>query len=163
QGPAGRPPREGGGPPLDVTPGVRPTESPDDEPLSEEGLDLSPRSPAPVARPRRRRRWAPIAVLVAVLAVGAFVVTKFLGHALDSYCNADGVGVKAQGSGDRSLRVQGTVEKGSVVHTPTETRFTIAFNGHTIPVLYDGDPGGKFQECIPVVVRGRMQAGVFQG
>jgi cytochrome c-type biogenesis protein CcmE len=136
---------------------------PEVEQLPEEGLDLSPRTPAPAVRPRRRRRWAPIAVLVVVLAAGAFILTKFLGNALDYYCNADEVGVKSQCSGDKSLRVQGTVEKGSIVQTPTETRFVIAFNGAAIPVVYDGDPGGKFDECIPVVVRGRLQEGVFQG
>ena len=39
-----------------------------------------------------------------------------------------------------------------------------AFNGTTREVVYDGDPGGAFQECIPVVVHGIMQDdGVFNG
>jgi cytochrome c-type biogenesis protein CcmE len=41
--------------------------------------------------------------------------------------------------------------------------FTISFNGKTLPVRYQGQPGGLFQECIPVVVRGRLVDGVFQG
>jgi cytochrome c-type biogenesis protein CcmE len=36
------------------------------------------------------------------------------------------------------------------------TTFTIAFNGVEMPVRYDGDPGGIFQECVPVVVHGRI-------
>ena len=127
------------------------------------GLDLTPRTerPAPVAR--HKRRWGAIAVLVAVVAAGAFVMTKFLGNSLDYYCNVDEVGVKASCSGDRSLRVQGTVAKGSLNKLDTQTRFVIAFHGRNIAVVYEGDPGGKFQECIPVVVRGRMQAGTFMG
>ena len=34
-----------------------------------------------------------------------------------------------------------------------------------MPVRYQGDPGGLFQECIPVVVprQGRLPTGVFEG
>jgi len=28
-------------------------------------------------------------------------------------------------------------------------------------VRYEGDPGGVFQECIPVVAHGRLQGGLF--
>jgi cytochrome c-type biogenesis protein CcmE len=30
-----------------------------------------------------------------------------------------------------------------------------------LPVTYLGDPGGIFQECIPVVAHGRLTNGVF--
>ena len=33
----------------------------------------------------------------------------------------------------------------------------LEFNGVSVPVRYDGDPGGIFQECIPVVVHGRLE------
>ena len=137
-----------------------------DDPLDnpDAGLDLSPRAPTPTSARKRQRRWGPIVVLALVFVAGGIVVTQFLGKALDYYCNADEVGVKASCSGDRSLRVQGTVEKGSVVENGTTTSFVIAFNGATIPVLYDGErPKGKFDECVPVVVRGRMQGGTLQG
>jgi cytochrome c-type biogenesis protein CcmE len=135
---------------------------PDDGPLAEDGLDLTPRQPAPRAR-KQRRRWGPIIALVLAIAAGAVFVTQFLSNALDYYCNADEVGVKKECSGNRSMRVQGTVEKGSLLKQGTETHFIIAFNGKAVPVVYDGDPGGKFEECIPVVVRGRIQGGVLQG
>jgi len=127
------------------------------------GLDLSPRPVPQRARKRVSRRWGPILVLVLVIAAGGVVISQFLGNSLDYYCNVDEVGVKESCSGDRSLRVQGTVERGSLVRRDTETEFIIAFNGKTLPVLYDGDPGGKFEECIPVVVRGRMSSGTFLG
>lgn len=127
------------------------------------GLNLAPRSEVDTARKRRGLRWGPIVVLALVLVAGGVVITQFLGNSLDYYCNVDEVGVKATCSGDRTLRVQGTVEKGSLVKEDTQTRFIIAFNGKTLPVVYDGDPGGMFQECIPVVVRGRVEANEFLG
>ena len=127
------------------------------------GLNLSPRSEVMPAKRRSRRRWGPIVVLVLVVAAGGVVITQFLGKSLDYYCNVDEVGAKSTCTGERSLRVQGTVEKGSLVKNDTQTKFIIAFNGKTLPVVYDGDPGGKFQECIPVVVRGRMSGDTFLG
>ena len=127
------------------------------------GLDLSPRTTATPASSKRRRRWGAAVVLVLVVAAGGVLITQFLGNSLDYYCNVDEVGVKADCSGDRSLRVQGTVERGSLERLDTRTRFLIGFNGKELAVLYDGDPGGKFQECIPVVVRGRLDNGTLLG
>mgnify|MGYP006269843847 CR=1 FL=1 len=127
------------------------------------GLDLRPRATASPAPGRRRRRWGAAAVLVLVVAAGAVLITQFLGNSLDYYCNVDEVGVKADCSGDRSLRVQGTVERGSLERLDTQTKFLIGFNGKELAVLYDGDPGGKFQECIPVVVRGRLDGNTLLG
>ena len=41
--------------------------------------------------------------------------------------------------------------------------FTISFNGVTMPVVYDGEPGGIFKECIPVVVHGVIENGELLG
>ena len=100
---------------------------PDDATLAEDGLDLSPRTSVATGPRRRQRRWGPIVMLALVLVAGGVVITQFLGNALDYYCNADEVGVKKDCSGDRSLRVQGTVERGTLVKSATETRFVIAF------------------------------------
>jgi len=127
------------------------------------GLNLAPRDRVESAKRGSRRRWGPILVLVLVIAAGGVVITQFLGKSLDYYCNVDEVGVKSSCTGDRSLRVQGTVEKGSLTKEDTQTKFVISFHGKTLAVVYDGDPGGKFQECIPVVVRGRLSEGTFLG
>lgn len=127
------------------------------------GLDLRPRATALQKSRSRNRRWGAVAVLVLVVAAGGVLISQFLGSSLDYYCNVDEVGVKADCSGDRSLRVQGTVEKGSLQRLDTQTRFLIGFNGKELSVVYDGDPGGKFQECIPVVVRGRLDNGTLLG
>jgi len=114
--------------------------------------------------PPRRRNWGAIALLVVVLIVGGIVVTKFLTSAIDFYCNVDEVGHKSGCETGRRLRIQGTVEEGTVEKVGAVTDFVIAFNGVTMPVRYQGDPGGLFQECIPVVVHGKVDgAGVFEG
>jgi cytochrome c-type biogenesis protein CcmE len=132
-------------------------------------MDLSPRqTTATITPPTRRRNWRAIAVLIVVLVAGGVVVTKFLTSAIDFYCNVDEVGHKPGCEVGRRLRIQGTVEEGTLVKKGAVTDFTIAFGGVEIPVQYEGDPGGLFQECIPVVVHGTLSApvadkGVFHG
>lgn len=120
-------------------------------------MDLSPRD-VPTASPVRQRgkRWPAIVVLVLVLVGGGVIVTKFLGNAIDYYCNVDEIGTKSGCEAGRRLRVQGNVEEGSVARDGVVATFLIAFNGVEMPVRYDGDPGGIFQECVPVVVHGRV-------
>lgn len=129
-------------------------------------MDLSPRSTAtlePVA-PSRRRNWKAFVLLAVVLIAGGIVVTKFLTSAIDFYCNVDEVGRKSGCEAGRRLRIQGTVQEGTVEKSGSVTNFDIAFNGTTMSVHYQGDPGGLFQECIPVVVHGFVdQSGVFEG
>jgi cytochrome c-type biogenesis protein CcmE len=112
---------------------------------------------------RKRRNWAAIGVLVAVIAAGGLIVTKFLGSAIDYYCNADEIGVRDGCEAGRRLRVQGTVADGTVETTGGITTFTIVFGDAAIPVRYEGEPGGIFAECEPVVVHGRLVDGVFEG
>ena len=129
-------------------------------------MDLSPRTTTTTATlpPPRRRNWGAVALLVVVLIAGGLVVTKFLTSAIDFYCNVDEVGHKSGCEAGRRLRIQGTVEEGTVKKDGAVTDFVIAFNGVTIPVHYEGDPGGLFQECIPVVVHGTLDSdGVFEG
>ncbi len=129
-------------------------------------MDLSPRvdqaAPAP---PRRRgKRWPAILVLALVIGGGVVIVTQFLSNAIDYYCNVDEVGTKDGCEAGRRLRIQGNVVEGSVAQDGDATLFDIEFNGVTMPVRYDaGDPGGIFQECVPVVVHGRLEDGTFVG
>jgi cytochrome c-type biogenesis protein CcmE len=82
---------------------------------------------------------------------------------VDYYCNVDEIGQKDGCDDGRRLRVQGIVDAGSVADDGTTTVFDVSFNGETIPVRYDGDPGGIFKECIPVVVHGVLKDGTFLG
>lgn len=124
-------------------------------------MDLSPREVAEETARRRRRRWAPIAIVVLAVVAGGFVVTQFLTNAIDYYCNVDEIGQREGCEEDRRLRVQGVVVENSLRKENGSTTFELSFNEEVVPVTYLGDPGGIFQECIPVVAHGRMMNGVF--
>ena len=128
-------------------------------------MDLTPRGPADPAAsaPRPKRKWFPMVVLALVLVAGGVIVTQFLTSAVDYYCNVDEVGVRDGCNTERRIRLQGTVDEGSLGKEGNTTVFTISFNGETIPVHYDGAPGGIFKECIPVVVHGVIEDGTLQG
>ena len=98
-----------------------------------------------------------------VLVAGGVIVTQFLRSAVDYFCNADEIGVRSGCDADRRLRVQGTVDAGSLSEVNGDTAFTITFNDVTVPVRYDGQPGGIFKECLPVIVHGRLEGGTFMG
>lgn len=128
-------------------------------------LDLSPRPPAARPRATTRKRWLPMLVLALVVASGGVILVKFLGSAVDYYCNVDEIGHRSGCEAGRRLRIQGTVDEGSVDIAGGSTSFVVSFRGESLPVTYSGEPGGIFAECEPVVVHGRLDeaTGVFQG
>lgn len=134
----------------------------DDIGTSPDSLDLSPR-PSSSRTHSRRRPWLAIAVLGSVIVAGGVVLTQFLTSAIDYYCNVDEIDVKPGCEAGRRLRIQGVVDEGSLRDEGTVTAFTVSFAGATLPVQYEGDPGGIFKECIPVVVHGILNDGIFQG
>lgn len=129
--------------------------------------DLSPRRTTDVAAvsgaPKRRKGWGAGLVLALVLGAGGFLLYQGLSSATVYFCNADEVGHKAGCGGSGRFRLQGMVDNGSVVNDDATVRFTVTYNGATIPVTYQGQPGGIFREGIPVVVEGRMAANGFAG
>ena len=126
-------------------------------------MDLSPRETNVAPAPRvRKRQWRYALLLSLVVVAGVVVVSQFLTSAIDYYCNVDEIGVKEGCDPDRRIRVQGTVEEGSVREVLGATMFTLEFNGETLAVAYEGDPGGIFQECIPVVAHGRLNGDTYE-
>lgn len=127
-------------------------------------MDLTPRTSTPSGSvaPVRKRRWMPIVVVALAVIGGGVVVTQFLTSAIDYYCNVDEIGVREGCDGDRRMRVQGVVEQSSIKQNAGSTSFALDFNGKSLSVNYAGDPGGVFQECIPVVAHGRIVDGVFE-
>lgn len=137
---------------------------PSDESIAND-LDLTPRTnvDGTAVASRRKRNWLPILVLALVVVAGGVIVTQFLTSAVDYYCNVDEINVRDGCDDDRRIRLQGTVDEGSVVRSDGVTVFTISFNGASLPVRYAGEPGGIFKECIPVVVHGVIEEGALQG
>lgn len=125
-------------------------------------MDLSPREVVPTAARGKKKPWFAYVVLAVVLLAGGLFVAKFLTSAIDYYCNVDEVSVKPGCEGDRRIRVQGTVDEGSLKKVLGATTFSLSFNGETLDVAYSGDPGGIFQECIPVVAHGRLVGDTFE-
>lgn len=127
-------------------------------------MDLTPRTGDETSSaPKRKRKWAPMVIVALAIVGGGVVVTQFLTSAIDYYCNVDEIGVREGCDGERRIRVQGVVEEGSVKSIDGETRFVISFHNKSLDVAYQGDPGGVFQECIPVVVHGRLDGDKFDG
>ncbi|MFM2079273.1 MAG: cytochrome c-type biosis protein CcmE [Actinomycetota bacterium] len=134
-------------------------------------MDLSPREVVPTAVGRKRKRpWPAMVVLALVLVAGSVMVGKFLTSAVDYYCNVDEVGVKTGCDVGRNIRIQGTVQENSVEKGSSGAinAFVIEYHGKSMPVSVGSEPSGIFQQCIPVVVRGKAVVDgngvvVFQG
>ena len=128
-------------------------------------MDLTPRTSgdasATAQTMKPRRRWLPMVIVAVAIVAGGVVVTRFLTSAIDYYCNVDEIGVRSGCDEGRRIRVQGVVVEGSLAKSDGATIFKLSFHDKTVAVRYEGDPGGVFQECIPVVAHGRLQGGLF--
>jgi len=122
-------------------------------------VDLTPRPTSEA--PRNKRRIVPAVIAGVAVAAGIAIVALFLTSSIDYYCNVDEVGVREGCDGERRVRVQGSVDEGSLASRGSITTFVMSFNGKSLPVDYEGEPGGIFQECIPVVAHGRIVDGVL--
>ena len=87
-------------------------------------LDLTPRTnvDGTAVASRRKRNWLPILVLALVVVAGGVIVTQFLTSAVDYYCNVDEINVRDGCDDDRRIRLQGTVDEGSVVRSDRRHR-----------------------------------------
>ena len=130
-------------------------------------MDLTPRrdpNDAGVVISKKKRNLVPTVVLALVIVAGGVLVTQFLNSAVDYFCNVDEVGNVNGCDEGRRIRLQGTVDAGSIDKSvPGVTAFKMSFGGETIDVRYDGEPGGIFKECIPVVVHGEIRNGMLDG
>jgi cytochrome c-type biogenesis protein CcmE len=127
---------------------------------ADDNLNLTPRTVTTVAR-KKRKLGAPVFLAMLLLA-GGFVVFQFLTKATVFFCEADKAGVTKDCAVGKRFRLLGTVDKGSVKQG-TPLRFTVTWLGTTIPVTYEGDPGGIFCENSNVAVEGRYAGPEFAG
>lgn len=119
-------------------------------------LDLTPR--AATATPRSRpgvRKFVPwVAAGVVVVAIGLVAVTLF-GSATYFY-NVDDAVAKQADIGDKRIRLQGNILKGSIDEGEQGVAFTLSYGGAEVRVDHTGDVPDLFGPTIPVVVEGRF-------
>jgi cytochrome c-type biogenesis protein CcmE len=131
----------------------------DNGPRTGDELDLTPRgdgeAPGRAVRSSGMRRWVGVAVLVAVVGVGAAVVVQALNDATLFFRNADEAVAQRSELADSRFRLQGLVVPASVSSYPGGVEFQVAYNGVTVDVEHTGDPVELFDDGIPVVLEGR--------
>ena len=129
-------------------------ELPDDRDLEDGGLDLSPRTDAPVRAARTtRRRWAPVIVLCVLGLVVGIIALQARGASL-YFKNADEAVAQKESLGSKRFRLQGTVV-GKPVEEDTATVFKVQYQGVNVTVRHTGSEPAMFKAGIPVVAEGR--------
>lgn len=141
---------------------------PVDDPESADAghLDLTPRAtdPATTGRGRGARRVVPSIIAVVVLgAIGVVLATQLSGAATYFY-NVDEAVAQRSDIGDKRIRIQGNVIKGSEVGRTDDSvqGYTIAYNDVEVDVEQSGDVPDLFGPSIPVVIEGRFVGEVFK-
>ena len=109
-------------------------------------------------RKKRRVSFPALALLVAVIAIGGFVMVKALGSATTFYRNADEAVAQRDSLGVKRFRLQGTVVPGTVVQTGDGVTFEISYNGVPITIHHVGDPPEMFKENQAVLLEGHFDA-----
>jgi len=126
-------------------------------------MELTPRtgpegSPDVASRRRRRMSLPALALLVAVILVGGFVVLQALGSATTFYRNVDEAVAQRDELGVKRFRLQGTVVPGTIDRTGEGVTFEVAYNGVGLTVRHVGDPPEMFKESEAVLLEGRFDA-----
>ena len=136
----------------------------DDESADAAPLDLTPqpgRDVAPRAR-STRAPWLKVALLAAVVVAIGVVLANGLGNATTFFYNVDEAVEKRSEIGDRRVRVQGNVIKGSIDQRDNGVAFTLSYNGSSVDIDHRGDTPDLFGPEIPVVVEGRFVGDRFR-
>lgn len=127
-------------------------------------MELTPRTGPdseggePTGAPRRKRRVSlpALALLVAVIGIGGFVILQALGSATTFYRNTDEAVAQRESLGVKRFRLQGTVVPGTVVQTGEGVTFEISYNGVPMTIRHVGDPPEMFKENQAVLLEGRF-------
>ena len=112
---------------------------------------------------KRRRLYVLLLGLLGLGTATALTLAAFQDHLVFFYSPSDIATKKAPQ--DRSLRIGGLVEVGSIERVPgrTEIRFRVTDMAHVVPVVFDGVVPDLFREGQGVVANGRLGAdGTFR-
>jgi cytochrome c-type biogenesis protein CcmE len=110
----------------------------------------------------RHKRFVLIAGSLAVLGVAtALILSAFRQNLVFFFSPSDIVAHKAPA--ERTFRVGGMVESGSVKRDGVQVRFVVTDTAHTVPVVYQGILPDLFREGKGVVAQGKLGSdGVFR-
>ena len=109
----------------------------------------------------RHKRFVLIAIGLAVLGVAtALILSAFQQNLVFFFSLSDIAAHKAPT--ERTFRVGGMVESGSVKRDGVQVRFIVTDTAHTVPVIYQGILPDLFREGKGVVAQGKLGSdGVF--
>ena len=107
--------------------------------------------------PRRRRTSRRVLVVFALLIIAfVFLLVEGLGSSLNYFDTVDQAYAHRATLGTTTLRLEGTVDAGTIHPTATGTYFDISEGAHVVHVADTGSPPQLFQANIPVVVVGHF-------
>ena len=104
---------------------------------------------------RRHKRIIFIFCCVAALGIAIAFVLTALNNNLQFFLTPTEVAAK-QGPSEKTIRLGGLVETGSIQRQGTLTRFTITDTAHKVPVVYNGITPDLFKDGRGCVVVGKM-------
>lgn len=110
-------------------------------------------------KPRHRRLAIAAAVVCAIGAATALVLNAFRSNLVFFYSPSQVVAKEAPA--DRTFRLGGLVEAGSVQRDGVNVRFVVTDTVMAVPVRYEGILPDLFKEGKGVVAQGRLENGMF--
>jgi cytochrome c-type biogenesis protein CcmE len=110
-------------------------------------------------KPRHKRLAIAGGVVVAVGAIAALVLNAFQSNLVFFYSPSQIAAKEAPAN--RTFRVGGLVQEGSVKRDGVKVSFVVTDTGHTVPVQYEGILPDLFKEGKGVVAQGQLKDGVF--
>lgn len=110
-------------------------------------------------KPRHKRLAIAGGVVVAVGAIAALVLNAFQSNLVFFYSPTQIAAKEAPSN--RTFRVGGLVQEGSVKRDGVKVSFVVTDTGNTVPVQYEGILPDLFKEGKGVVAQGQLKDGVF--
>lgn len=111
-----------------------------------------------------RRRTRNVIVFGIVIAAIGFLAYTTVVNAAEYYYNVDQVAHLSDVQAGRFMQVHGRIVPGSIDWRPAlpELRFTLEWNGVTLPVVYRGVKPDVFKDGMEAVASGKVRNGTLQ-
>jgi len=110
-------------------------------------------------KPRHKRLALAGGALLSVAAIAALVLNAFQSNLVFFYSPSQVVAREAPEN--RTFRIGGMVEAGSVKREGVTVNFVVTDTAQTVPVRFEGILPDLFQEGKGVVAQGQLQGGTF--